>query len=140
VIADGFEATSQAQKHSHIRQLMTTNQLETQGATVLLASLGCVRRPASSLLASELQVRQAGRQVARCNCKRASIVPMAAQEAFYTVIGSLPHRLRVMRMYRYGLRELLNWSANRHEWFPRAQALRLEFEANKGMVRWSMAC
>jgi NADH dehydrogenase (ubiquinone) 1 beta subcomplex subunit 9 len=58
-----------------------------------------------------------------------------SQEAYHAIITALPHRLRVMRMYRYGLRELLNWSSNRHEWFPRAKALRMEFEANKGLVR-----
>ncbi len=60
---------------------------------------------------------------------------MAGIGAYHAIVTALPHRLRVMRMYRYGLRELLNWSSNRHEWFPRAQALRLEFEANKGLVR-----
>ncbi len=58
-----------------------------------------------------------------------------ASEAYYTIITQLPHRLRVMRMYRYGLRELLSYSSNRLEWFPRAQALRLEFEANRHLVR-----
>ncbi|KAG2501462.1 hypothetical protein HYH03_001242 [Edaphochlamys debaryana] len=44
---------------------------------------------------------------------------------------ALPHKLRVMRMYRTGLKELINYSANRHEWYPRAYALRKEFEDNK---------
>mmetsp|Transcript_2210 Transcript_2210/g.5625 ORF Transcript_2210/g.5625 Transcript_2210/m.5625 type:complete len:124 (-) Transcript_2210:476-847(-) len=59
---------------------------------------------------------------------------MAQQEAYHAIVKALPHRLRVMRMYRYGLRELLNWSANRHEWYPRAHALRAEFEANKAIT------
>ena len=58
-----------------------------------------------------------------------------AQEASLEVVRSLPHRLRVMRQYRYGLKELLNWSQNRHHWYPRANALRAEYEANKAMVR-----
>lgn len=61
-------------------------------------------------------------------------------EPYLQIVTSLPHRLRVMRLYRYGLRELLNWSSNRHEWFPRAQALRLEFEGNKGLVSSHAAC
>lgn len=32
------------------------------------------------------------------------------------VVRALPHRLRVMRMYRYGLRELNNYSVTREEW------------------------
>lgn len=51
------------------------------------------------------------------------------------VVKSLSHKLRVMRMYRYGLKELLYWSQNRHHWYPRATALRQEFEANKTVVR-----
>uniref|UniRef100_A0A7S0UJY7 NADH dehydrogenase [ubiquinone] 1 beta subcomplex subunit 9 n=2 Tax=Polytomella TaxID=3049 RepID=A0A7S0UJY7_9CHLO len=43
----------------------------------------------------------------------------------------LPHKLRVMRMYRTGLKEIVNWSYGRHEFYPRANALRMEFEANK---------
>lgn len=39
-----------------------------------------------------------------------------------------------MRARRYGLRELLNWSANRQHWYPRAYALRSEFEANRDEV------
>ncbi len=75
---------------------------------------------------------------------------------YHEVVSQLPHRLRVMRMYRTGLRaslsylafsamhyipwwllssqELLNWSMSRHHWYPRAQALRLEFEENKDLV------
>lgn len=37
------------------------------------------------------------------------------------VVLALPHKLRVMRLYRYGLKELLNWSSNRHEWYPRGE-------------------
>lgn len=61
---------------------------------------------------------------------------MAQQEAYHAIIKALPHKLRVMRMYRYGLRELLNWSATRQHWYPRAQALRQEFEGNKAVVRF----
>lgn len=32
---------------------------------------------------------------------------------YHEVVSALPHKLRVMRMYRYGLRELLNWSSSR---------------------------
>jgi NADH dehydrogenase (ubiquinone) 1 beta subcomplex subunit 9 len=32
---------------------------------------------------------------------------------YHEVVSALPHKLRVMRMYRYGLRELLNWSMSR---------------------------
>eukprot|EP00195_Chlamydomonas_chlamydogama_P015528 CAMPEP_0202900248 /NCGR_PEP_ID=MMETSP1392-20130828/10586_1 /ASSEMBLY_ACC=CAM_ASM_000868 /TAXON_ID=225041 /ORGANISM="Chlamydomonas chlamydogama, Strain SAG 11-48b" /LENGTH=119 /DNA_ID=CAMNT_0049586597 /DNA_START=125 /DNA_END=484 /DNA_ORIENTATION=+ len=53
--------------------------------------------------------------------------------AYHEVVTTLPHKLRVMRMYRYGLRELLNWSQNRQHWYPRAHALRAEFESNKGL-------
>lgn len=59
---------------------------------------------------------------------------MSSSEACLAIVKALPHRLRVMRMYRHGLRELLNWSSNRHEWYPRAHALRAEFEEKKGMV------
>lgn len=74
----------------------------------------------------------------------------------HEVVSQLSHRLRVMRMYRTGLRvrpfgmhggpwrlynskiadfqELLNWSMSRHHWYPRVAALRLEFEENKGVV------
>ncbi len=37
------------------------------------------------------------------------------------VVLALPHKLRVMRMYRTGLKELINWSATRHEWYPRVR-------------------
>ncbi len=50
------------------------------------------------------------------------------------VVSELGHRLRVMLMYRTGLRELLNWSMSRHVWYPRAEALRAEFEANRAIV------
>ncbi|GAX84417.1 hypothetical protein CEUSTIGMA_g11838.t1 [Chlamydomonas eustigma] len=50
---------------------------------------------------------------------------------YHEIVRQLPHRLRVMRMYRTGLKELLNWSASRHHWYPRAAALRQEFEQNK---------
>ena len=42
------------------------------------------------------------------------------------VVLALPHRLRVMRMYRTGLKELINWSSNRHEWYPRVGATDLQ--------------
>jgi len=54
--------------------------------------------------------------------------------SYHEIVASLPHKLRVMRMYRYGLRELLNYSANRQHWYPRAFALRAEFEANRAEV------
>lgn len=41
------------------------------------------------------------------------------------VVLALPHKLRVMRMYRTGLKELINWSATRHEWYPRVRKRRL---------------
>ncbi len=37
------------------------------------------------------------------------------------VVLALPHKLRVMRMYRTGLKELINWSSTRHEWYPRVR-------------------
>ncbi|GFR45054.1 hypothetical protein Agub_g6426 [Astrephomene gubernaculifera] len=49
------------------------------------------------------------------------------------VVLALPHKLRVMRMYRTGLKELINWSSTRHEWYPRAYALRQEFEDNRNL-------
>uniref|UniRef100_A0A7S3QKE1 NADH dehydrogenase [ubiquinone] 1 beta subcomplex subunit 9 n=1 Tax=Dunaliella tertiolecta TaxID=3047 RepID=A0A7S3QKE1_DUNTE len=49
----------------------------------------------------------------------------------HAIVQSLPHKQRVARLYRYGLRELLNYSANRQHWYPRAFALRAEFEANR---------
>eukprot|EP00798_Chlamydomonas_sp_ICE-L_P007854 gene7854-1060_t len=52
-------------------------------------------------------------------------------EVYHEVVRALPHKFRVMRMYRYGLKELINWSQNRHHWYPRAHALREEFETNK---------
>lgn len=44
---------------------------------------------------------------------------MAWPEVYHEVVRGLPHKLRVMRMYRYGLKELLNYSQNRQHWFPR---------------------
>ena len=38
------------------------------------------------------------------------------------------------------LQELLNWSMSRHVWYPRAAALRLEFEGNKAVVRFIKCC
>jgi hypothetical protein len=32
---------------------------------------------------------------------------------YHEVVNGLSHKLRVMRMYRYGMRELLNWSMSR---------------------------
>eukprot|EP00983_Pelagomonas_calceolata_P133054 1161928-Pelagomonas_calceolata.AAC.4 len=52
----------------------------------------------------------------------------------HAIVQSLPHKQRVARLYRYGLRELLNYSANRQHWYPRAFALRAEFEANRAEV------
>ncbi|KAG1671073.1 hypothetical protein FOA52_000745 [Chlamydomonas sp. UWO 241] len=54
--------------------------------------------------------------------------------AYHEVVSALPHKLRVMRMYRYGLRELLNWSMSRHHWYPRATQLREEFEVNRAVT------
>lgn len=50
------------------------------------------------------------------------------------IVTALPHKLRVMRMYRYGLKELISWSVDRHAWFPRAAALREEFESKRAVT------
>ena len=57
-----------------------------------------------------------------------------AAEVVFEVIRGLPHKQRVQRLYRHGLRQLLYWSQNRQHWYPRAHALRLEFENNKSLV------
>lgn len=50
---------------------------------------------------------------------------------FYEIVSQLPHKLRITRMYRYGLKELLHRSSSRFDWYPRAESLRLEFESNR---------
>lgn len=72
-----------------------------------------------------------------CGPRGQSEASMAQTEAYHAIVSALPHRLRVMRMYRYGLRELLNYSSSRHEWYPRAAALRTEFESTKSLVSHS---
>lgn len=37
----------------------------------------------------------------------------APRMSHHEVVNQLSHRLRVMRMYRWGMRELLNWSMSR---------------------------
>ncbi len=49
------------------------------------------------------------------------LVTMASE-----VVLALPHKLRVMRMYRTGLKELINWSSHRLEWYPRVSCAGVE--------------
>lgn len=41
------------------------------------------------------------------------------------------HRQRAMHLYRHALKTCLDWSGSRQQWYPRARAIRAEFEANR---------
>jgi hypothetical protein len=47
----------------------------------------------------------------------------------------MAHRQRVMHLYRQALKTCLDWSGDRRQWYPRARAIRSEFESNRSLVR-----
>ena len=43
----------------------------------------------------------------------------------------MAQRMRIMHLYRHALKTCLDWSGDRRQWYPRARAIRAEFEANR---------
>lgn len=46
-------------------------------------------------------------------------------------MGQLTHQLRIMRLYRQGMREIINWTFERPKAYNRFRQLRWEFEINR---------